>query len=56
MTTPDERKAEEQAFCQGVEASRQRMEHWPEWKRQAAAAMRVSEPKPVDPSAPKTDR
>lgn len=50
MNTPSDRKADELAFRRGVEASRERMERWPDWKRQAAAAMRVSEPKAPDPT------
>lgn len=43
MGTPDDLKADEEAFIASVRASKQRMAGWPDWKRQAAAATRVSE-------------
>lgn len=43
MVPVDDLKADEQAFLQSVRASKRRMEDWPDWKKQAAAATRVSE-------------
>ena len=56
MASADDLKADELAFLASVKASRERMEDWPDWKKEAAAATRVSETPQAARALPAKDK